>query len=118
MEALFFFKAIALGKTAQEEQEKLLFDKNYVNVTQLQEQLLKYLQKHKQVSLKEISTIFPITKGIDEILCYASLKDSRIKVNILDNSKTSDPIKFKSKSGSGITKGPKIIFDLQTPPNN
>ena len=50
-----------------------LFDKFWVDETQLHKNIIELLQHHSQISLKEIVNAYPVCKGVAEIVGYLSL---------------------------------------------
>lgn len=82
----------------------LLYQQSYVDENQLLSNIHKALQIQSQISLKELITMFPITKGLEEVITYLHLatKDSRAYI---DNERDED-IMLPNK----MIKMPMVIF--------
>jgi len=72
-----------------------LFDQFVINKAELQKRINELLKFQSQVSLKEITKIYPIEKGLSEILTYFSIASEDVKHII--NKEIDETISYDSK---------------------
>lgn len=84
-----------------------LFSPYVVDKNELRDRIGQLLEKKNQVSLKEILDVFPLEKGLSELLAYFSLADG--DHNHIFDSGTVELIKFDHKQNKYI-EIPQIIF--------
>ncbi len=60
-----------------------LYNQVYVDEDELLENIKNGLQSHTQITLRELISLFPVTKGVEEIIAYLNIasKDSRAIIN-------------------------------------
>ena len=86
-----------------------LFNQHFVDSNLLNSQIRQALQHQPQVSLQQITELFPIEKGLSEILVYLNLASN--SQNALINDQQQQKIQWKnSKQQTQIVNIPLVIF--------
>ncbi len=84
-----------------------LFSQYYINKNQLIKNINMALKNKKQITLKELLDIFPLQKGLSELIAYISLTSFNSKFFINEN--TIEAIKFDFEN-SKFLEVPQVIF--------
>ncbi len=63
----------------------LLFEQTYIDPQELRRNIRQMLKRQKQVTLKEITTEFPISKGLQEVLTYYNIATKEQKASIQED---------------------------------
>ena len=75
-----------------------LFDQFELNKQELQNKINQILSSQKQISLKELSTIYPIQKGLEEVISYFSIAAQSNKHIV--NNEAAENIEWQSEDGA------------------
>jgi len=86
-----------------------LFDKFWVDETQLHRNIIELLQHHSQISLKEIVDAYPVCKGVAEIVGYLSLATT-LSIGYINES-AKEELEVEDVDGRKlVVRVPKILF--------
>ena len=88
----------------------VLFKQFYVNPDELKENIRNMLRTNEQVSLKQISDVYPIQKGLSEAITYLSIASKDKKAIISDDLFEEIQISNSDKNKYFSISIPKVIF--------
>lgn len=88
----------------------ILFKQFYVNPEELKQNIRSILRANTQVSLKQISEVFPIQKGLSEAIMYINIASKDKKAIINDEEKEEIEISNSEKKKHFYISIPKVIF--------
>lgn len=85
-----------------------LYSQLYVDSEELRSNIRQLLQSRQQVSLRDVTTEYPIQKGLAELVTYFDIasKDERAVISTSDN----EVIAVLNESRSAFVRMPKVIF--------
>jgi hypothetical protein len=86
-----------------------LFDRYWVDETQLHRNIVELLQHHSQISLKEIVDVYPVRKGVAEIVGYLSLATT-LSIGYINESAKEELEVEDVDGGELLVRVPKILF--------
>ncbi len=93
-----------LAEGATDTTPDILYQQMYIDENKLLSNIKKALQNHPQISLKELVDLFPITKGVEEIITYLNIASKMPNTTI--NNEIYDFFDLQTKNISM----PQIIF--------
>ena len=103
------FRAELKEETVDIDISDALFDRYWVDETQLHRRIAELLQHRPQVSLKEIVDAWPVRKGVAEIVGYLSLATT-LSIGYINESAKEELTIEDADGGKLVVRVPKILF--------
>jgi hypothetical protein len=98
------------GEGLAEVDLELLYTQHYIDLEEIQNNIKSMIEKEGQVSLRRIIEVYPVEKGLAEVMAYLEIAHKKGKTVMNEESAVEIQIRNKEKNKTYKIKIPEIIF--------